>query len=154
MQTMPKTSAESHFLKALTIAVVDRRFDDYADLQNDMREDFICWRIVSTGNDALHLSRIQPVDLWMINIQLPDMSGLDLCSMLKSQLDSVIYMVTDSYDEKQERDSRIRGAAMFECKPPQAKWIDRLLFMRNKYSRNFICDKKAPIKADFGVRRK
>lgn len=150
---MDSTSAKLHSSKTLTITVVDQCYDDYADLQNDMRKASIRWNFVSTGHDALHLSRIQPVDLWLINIQLPDMSGLDLCSMLKNQLDSVIYMVTDSYDEKIEREARIRGAAMFECKPPHPKWIDHLLFMKSKYARNLFCEKKGPITADIGFRR-
>jgi DNA-binding response OmpR family regulator len=127
---MDSTSATLHSPKTLTITVVDQRFDDYAGLQNDMREASIRWKFVSTGHDALHLARIQPVDLWLINILLPDMSGLDLCSMLKNQLDSVVYMVTDHYDEKFEREARIRGAAMFETKPAQAKWIEHLLCVK------------------------
>jgi response regulator RpfG family c-di-GMP phosphodiesterase len=128
---MYSTSEKLHLPKTLTITVVDQRFEDYADLQNDMREAAIRWKFVSTGHDALHLARIQPVDLWLINIQLPDMSGLDLCSMLKNQLDCVIYLVTDCYNEKFEREARIRGAAMFETKPVQAKWINHLLCVEN-----------------------
>jgi DNA-binding response OmpR family regulator len=128
---MDSTSAKLLLPKTLTITVVDQCFDDYANLQNDMREAAIRWNFVSTGHDALHLVRIQPVDLWLINIQLPDMSGLDLCSMLKNQADCVIYLVTDCYNEKIEREARIRGAALFVCKPAQAEWIDHLFFEEN-----------------------
>ena len=142
---MDLTSATLHLPNSLTITVVDQRSDDYAALQNDMREAAIRWNFVSTGHDALHLVRIRPVDLWLINIQLPDMSGLDLCSMLKNQLKSVIYMVTDRYDEKIEREARIRGAAMFECKPVQAKWIEHLMCVRNRGAGNLFVEKMTDI---------
>jgi len=127
---MYSISANLHLLKALTLTVVDQCFDDYADLQNDMREASIRWIFVSTGHDALHLARIQPVDLWLINIQLPDMSGLDLYAMLRNQSDSVVYLVTDHYNEEIEREARIHGATLFVCKPAQAEWIDHLIFTK------------------------
>jgi DNA-binding response OmpR family regulator len=128
---MESTSTRLRLLKAITVAVVDQRYEDYAELQNDTREASIRWEFVATGHDALRLARIQPVDLWMINFQLPDMSGLDLCSMLKDQLNSVIYIVTDHYNEEIEREARIRGAAMFGCKPARVEWIEHLLFREN-----------------------
>src|SRR3989304_818836 len=122
---MESISTKSRPLESMTVAVVDQHADDYADLLNSTQKSSIHWQFVSTGHEALRLARMQPVDLWMVNTQLPDMSGLDLCTMLKSQLVlGVIYVVTDEYNEQIEREARICGATLFGCKPVQPGWID------------------------------
>ncbi|MGD0653937.1 MAG: response regulator [Thermoguttaceae bacterium] len=120
-------------LGAITVAVVDRCPDDYADLVSDARGAGIRWRFVSNGNEALHMARTQPVDLWMVNSHLLDMSGLDVCALLKSRLaQPVIYVVTDNYDQAIEREARIRGAALFGCKPICTELISQLTVQNRK----------------------
>lgn len=64
----------------------------------------------------------------MINEHLPDMSGLDVCALLKSYLvQPVIYMVTDKYNQVSERKARTCGVALFECKPIQTELIGHVM---------------------------
>jgi DNA-binding response OmpR family regulator len=111
-------------LDVKTVVVVDQRPDDYADLLSATQGADVRWQFVSNGREALHLAHTLPVDLWVVNDYLPDMSGLELCALLKSCLDqSVIYMVTDKYSQAIERDARNCGVALFVCKPVQQEWI-------------------------------
>ena len=120
---------------AITVAVVDRRPDDYADLLRATRGADIRWEFAGNGQQALRLARSQPVDVWMVNDYLPDMSGLDVCALLKNYLvQAVIYMVTDNYDQAIEREARICGA-LFGCKPLQPDLI-RQLTVQNRRSVN------------------
>jgi PleD family two-component response regulator len=136
ISTVSPALLKPHHLKYMTIAVVDQQLNDYADFRYSIQKSFICWEFASTGQEALRLARKRFIDLWMINVALPDMSGLDLCSMLKDELDSIIYIITDHYTEEMEREARIRGATMFECKPARAEWIDYISFMKGKVDRN------------------
>jgi CheY-like chemotaxis protein len=85
-----------------------------------MRLQFLC-----CGRDALRLSQAQQVDLWVVHLSLPDMSGLELCEMLRARLGRpVIYVVGDEYRPEDERAARARGASLFGCKPVQAWWFE------------------------------
>jgi putative two-component system response regulator len=119
---------------AIMVAVVDRRPDDYSDLRHATRGADIRWEFASNGQEALRLARTQPVDVWMVNDILPDMSGLEVCALLKNYLvQAVIYVVTDNYDQAIEREARICGAALFGCKPLQADWISQLTVQNRKF---------------------
>ncbi|MGD0382945.1 MAG: response regulator [Thermoguttaceae bacterium] len=119
---------------AITVAVVDRRPDDYADLLRATRGADIRWEFAGNGQQALRLARTQPVDVWMVNDYLPDMSGLDVCALLKNYLvQAVIYVVTDNYDQAIEREARICGAALFGCKPIQPDLISQLTVQNRKH---------------------
>jgi CheY-like chemotaxis protein len=121
---------------ATTVAVVDRRPDDYAYLLNATRGSGVRWEFARNGCEALRLARTQPIDVWMVNDFLPDMSGLDVCALLKGYLvHAVIYIVTDNYDQAIEREARIRGAMLFECKPIPPELIDHVT-KRNRHSIN------------------
>ena len=113
--------------RASKVCVVDPRPADYADLLGaeptcGMRLEFL-----PQGRDALHAARTGEVDVWVVNVSLPDMSGLDLCEMLKShRSDAVVYLVTDAYEPEEERAAWRRGAAMFGAKPAQPTWFSQL----------------------------
>ena len=110
--------------RCATVAVVDPRPSDYGVLLDapvgTVRPQFLC-----CGREALRLCQTEQVDLWVIHLVLPDMSGLDLCAMLKSRLSRpAIYVVSDDYRAEDERAARARGASLFGCKPVQAWWFE------------------------------
>ena len=81
---------------------------------------------------ALRLAQSQKVDLWVINTVLADMSGVDLCRMLKDRsLPPVIYMVADVYHVEDERAARCCGVSLFGCKPIQASWFKSCVKVTN-----------------------
>ena len=110
--------------RSATVAVVDPRPGDYRVLldapSGAMRLQFLC-----CGRDALRLSQSEQVDLWVIQLALPDMSGLELCQMLRARLSwPVIYVISDGYRAEDERAAWACGASLFGCKPVQAGWFE------------------------------
>ncbi len=117
---------ESPRTLAATVAIVDPRQADYAALLEEAAETRQArLMFLSTGSEALRLARTESVDLWIVNVDLPDMSGLDLCTILHGHASrSPIYMVTDHYRSSDERAARINGASVFTFKPIQLAWLD------------------------------
>jgi DNA-binding response OmpR family regulator len=109
----------------LTVVVVDPRPDDYAALPQTVHRENLLWKFLVTGCEALRVARGERVDLWVINVALPDMSGIDLCGMLRSRSPSPrIFSVTDVYRAEDEKAAWIGGAALFCCKPVRAEWFE------------------------------
>ena len=122
---MISTQLQSGGVRATCVAVVDPRPADYAALLDSAAGEGLRVELLARGHEALRLARTGAVDLWVINTALPDMSGLDLCAMLKAQLSQpVIYVVTDDYCAEEERAARARRASFFGCKPVQAWWFN------------------------------
>jgi DNA-binding response OmpR family regulator len=110
---------------AKTVAVVDSRPHDYAALPRAVRRPGLTWRLLTTGREALRLARTESVDLWVVNTVLADMSGIDVCNMLRSRSPPPTFcVVTDAYRPEEERTARMCGAALFGCKPVRAEWFD------------------------------
>jgi DNA-binding response OmpR family regulator len=108
----------------MTVAIADPRLSDYAALPSAVDRPRMIWRFATTGRGALRLALTQPVDLWVINTVLSDMSGIDLCAMLKAlSPPPIIYMVTDAYRVEEERAARCCGVSLYGCKPIQASWF-------------------------------
>jgi DNA-binding response OmpR family regulator len=108
----------------MTVAIVDSRLSDYAALPEAVDRPEMNWRFAASGRSALRLARSEQVDLWVINTALTDMSGIDLCGMLKSRSPPpAIYMVTNAYRVEDERAARCCGVSLFACKPIQASWF-------------------------------
>jgi DNA-binding response OmpR family regulator len=109
---------------SMTIAIVDSRSSDYAALPQAVDRPDMNWRFAASGRGALRLAQAEEVDLWVINAVLADMSGVDLCRMLKGRSPPpVIYIVTDAYRVEDERAARCCGVSLFACKPVQASWF-------------------------------
>ena len=109
---------------AMNAAIVDSLPGDYGDLPQRIKARAITWRLLTSGREALRLALTQGVDLWIINTVLADMSGIDLCRMLKTRSPPpVCYIVTDAYRAEEERAARTCGAALFERKPIRSCWF-------------------------------
>ena len=110
--------------RGLTVGIVDSRLSDYAALPQAVDRPEINWHFATSGRSALRLAQSQKVDLWVINAVLADMSGTDLCWMLKSRSPPpAIYIVTDAYRVEDERAARCCGVSLFGCKPVRASWF-------------------------------
>ena len=104
--------------QSLHVAVVDPRPQDYAGLLEDCAANGVSCHFLRLGRDALRLARGHGADLWVIHVALPDMSGLDVCAMLRDRRpEAVVYMVADEYSEADERAARTGGASLFMSKP-------------------------------------
>ncbi len=104
--------------------MVDPRPADYGALLQMAPRLEVHLEFLSRGHDALQLARTAGADLWVIHVVLPDMSGFDLCTMLKAHaIKPVIYMVTDDYRAEDERAAWAHGTSFFGCKPVPEAWF-------------------------------
>jgi len=107
-----------------TVAVVDPRPSDYADLLDCALGAGVRIEFFASGRDAMRFSQTGSADLWVINADLPDMSGVDLCTMLRTHAsDPVVYIVTDEYRPEVEKAARACSGSLFVCKPIRAQWL-------------------------------
>jgi response regulator RpfG family c-di-GMP phosphodiesterase len=68
------------------------------------------------------------VDLWVVNADLPHVSGTELCTMLKSGAHSgAVYLVANAYSATIERQALAARATLFACKPLHASLFDTWL---------------------------
>ena len=109
---------------SMTVAIVDSRSADYATLPTALDRPEMNWHFATSGRKALRLAQCEKVDVWVINTVLPDMSGMDLCQMLKGRSSPpLVYIVTDAYRVEDERAARCCGVSLFACKPVEASWF-------------------------------
>ena len=107
-----------------TICVVDTQPDDYSALVQNAPKEKAEVRFLNCGRAALRLKAGSPPELWIINMRLPDMSGLDLYGMIRSRYPGVpVYLVADNYQAEDEINARSCGATMYFCKPLQSDWL-------------------------------
>ena len=108
------------------ITIVDAQFDDYAALAPWTASGELQVQFVADRRSALRSARQGSSALWMINMDLPDGSGLDLCQMIAATTRSPIFLVANHYDPEQELAARALRCAMYLCKPLALDWIDQI----------------------------
>jgi len=107
-----------------TICVVDAQPDDYDGITRSVLSEDSQLQFVRSGRAALRVSPKVDPDLWIINMDLPDMSGLDLYPMIRSRFPGVpIYLVADQHSIDKEISARSSGATMYFSKPLQSEWL-------------------------------
>jgi len=107
-----------------TICVVDAQPVDYDGIAQTALTEDSRLQFVPSGRAALRVSPGVDPDLWIINMDLPDMSGLDLYPMIRSRFPGVpIYLVADQHSTENEIRARSSGATMYFSKPLQSEWL-------------------------------
>ena len=101
------------------IVVVDRRPQDYRDLASLAGAHGWHVHLLTNAQAAMRFSRLAQADLWMISVNLPDISGFDLVEMLHPKLASArVLLVADEYNHEHEALACGCGADLFWCKGP------------------------------------
>ena len=112
-------------MKKSRIQIVDLQYEDYDSLLELAGATGCDLSFTQTGHSALRISRLLGADLWIINADLPDMSGFDLLDMLQSTFaGSVVFIVDSVYRLEHERRAMMLKAAQYLCKPVVASWLD------------------------------
>ncbi|NIL97658.1 MAG: response regulator [Planctomycetales bacterium] len=107
-----------------TVYVVDPEPEGYQTLMQGVKGQQTRFEFVSSGRDALRRNAKARPDLWIINVRLPDMSGMDLQQMLHARNPDVpCYLVGDQYQPEDEVKARQCGATMYFCKPLRREWV-------------------------------
>ena len=113
--------------QAGVIMVVDPVQGDYASLIAAGETSGIRFRFLRTVEEALRWHPPPGVLAWIINMQLPPLSGLELYRLLRSRLGGVpVVMVDDQYDAARELSVLTAGRPHYLCKPLEASWINQL----------------------------
>jgi DNA-binding NarL/FixJ family response regulator len=106
------------------VCVVDGRSDDYLEWQSAAATGLVDLHFAATAAEALRLVASAAFDLWVVNSDLPDIGGHELCAMLKAHRPNARILVTaDEYSTEAERRAWAARASMFACKPLAAEWL-------------------------------
>ncbi|NDC62730.1 MAG: hypothetical protein EBZ59_01780 [Planctomycetia bacterium] len=119
------------------VVIVDSRCDRYGDFIEAARVGEIGLHFCEDGRSALRLARQFRADCWLVNLDQPDMSGLDLlemlspiavhgvvpgasrssCSRLARSRRPAVFGVADDYDSAGERRALACGIAGYLVGP-------------------------------------
>lgn len=113
--------------KSDVIVVVDPQPDDYTVVTPWAEENNIQCHFVVSGLSALRVARDRKPALWMINVELPEMTGFDLLEMISDILGApFVVLVANQYRSEDELRSAEAGASLYISKPVERSWLDTL----------------------------
>jgi DNA-binding response OmpR family regulator len=98
------------------IVVVDSHPRDYRGLTMLVGEQGWHLHFLTSGRAALRFNTGNTVELWLINVTLPDLSGIELMQSLRGRNDARFFIVANSYEPRYEREACEQGADLFVCK--------------------------------------
>ena len=106
------------------LIVVDANRDEYRKLAIALYLDKGHIRLFATGSDALRAIGHYPSALWIVNIRLPDMSGVAFLKLIRHRWRRCrIILVGDDYSAEDELTARSAGATAYVCKPASSAWL-------------------------------
>lgn len=114
------------------IVIVDRNCDRYAAFLAAAKTGEIGLHFCYDGGSALRLARRFRADAWLVAIELPDMSGLDLAEMLTqtstraghaSTARPGVFVVADGYRLEDEQGALAAGVAGYLVEPVSPRLI-------------------------------
>jgi DNA-binding response OmpR family regulator len=106
------------------VVIVDGNRSDYVALTKSVRQGGVIPQFVASGQEALRLARANHGEVWLIGVELPDMSGFDLCEMLHQRLANIrVCMIAGEYHGEHEAASYRCGATFYACKSLGTSWL-------------------------------
>lgn len=111
-------------INSLDLLVVD---DDshYASLTAAAKESGLHVSVVADGHAALQLASKRPPRVWMANLALADMSGVELMQVVRARRSATpFYLISNRYSADDELTARTAGATGYLCKPVNATWLE------------------------------
>ena len=106
------------------IYVVDPQPNDYSDVVDAATCDPVRFTFFGSGRDALRHNPDDSPEIWVVNMDLPDMSGTDLYSMLRTRGSTVpVMLIGDNYSVEDEINARTSGATLYFAKPLLGEWL-------------------------------
>ena len=107
------------------LVIVDAQLDDYDALFTDECGQAIRFSQFRTGERALQSVVASSTTLWLINVSLPDMTGIHLLGLVRRRLRRCsVFLVGDEYSTDDEVTARLAGATAYLCKPASAAWVE------------------------------
>jgi DNA-binding response OmpR family regulator len=106
------------------VFVVDENSIDYKQLVDELRRTDIRTNVYSTGEAALRARRISASTVWIVNVRLPDISGVEFVALIRRRLRRCkVFLVGNKYSVDDELAARTAGATGYLCKPATASWL-------------------------------
>lgn len=105
--------------RRLTILVADDDADARLVMRAALRKAGYEVRLAEGGEDALRQFRAEPSDMVMLDVDMPDLGGLEVCNVLRAEAGPLlpIVMVTGMDDLKSVESAYEHGATDFIAKP-------------------------------------
>ena len=98
--------------------VVDQRTEDYSEFVQSIADSETEVVFFESGREVLRANPEDQPFIWILNMRLPDMKGVDLQQMLRLRGgSSPVVLVGDQYDVTDEIEARSAGAVLYFAKP-------------------------------------
>lgn len=106
------------------LIVVDPAPDDYASLFCDERMQDLACRRYATGEEAMRQLKFPRSTLWLVNLRLPDMSGVAFLALVRQRVRRCpVFLIADAHSTLDELEARAAGASAYLCKPVDGAWL-------------------------------
>jgi len=110
-------------LQQTEVIVVDPNITDYAELTYGPHAEGYAFRFFTSGEDAARIAPRSGRTLWLINVDLPDMTGFELAAWVRARCHkAAVYLIGDQYRADDEVHCRAEGA-LYACKPANPNWL-------------------------------
>ena len=121
-------------------------------LLHTMLDDFTPLRFATSGQIALRQAREAAPDLMLLDVELPDMSGFDVCRTLKTDPMTadiaVVFSTVHDDDELKARGLQL-GAADFITKPPNAALVQAVVRAQQRAKKKLTDTMRNAVSMDF-----
>ncbi len=119
------TSGKSPALLAQkSLVVVDSQLSDYLHLKSFIEEQGFDFHFFQSGSEFLYHSFPDSMICSLVNLDLSDMSGLELCASIRDRNPRrPLFLVANQYDAKLESKVLVSGLGQFVCKPIHPLWF-------------------------------
>lgn len=108
------------------IVVVDPFPSDYAELTAEAEAHGVAWKAYTCGSDLLRSGDLRDVLCWIVQIELPDLGGVELLRMLsKCQPTTPALLVSNEYSQRAEVEVLSSGLGQYACKPLPMEWFSK-----------------------------
>ena len=109
---------------SLQVVVVDDCPGDYTVFGPLEQNGELKLQFITTGGDALRRSQGLSVNLWLINTQLPDLSGFDIVEMLQPvPPGTAVFLIGNHYRSADELKALRLGVSKYLVKPLSCDWL-------------------------------
>jgi two-component system KDP operon response regulator KdpE len=97
----------------------------YASLAAAAKASGLQMSVAADGHTALQLATKRPPRVWMANLALADMSGVELMQLVRARRSSTpFYLISNRYSADDELSARTAGATGYLCKPVNSTWLE------------------------------
>lgn len=107
----------------IDLIVVDEDEEQYTSLAASLVSAGMQMAHAIDGHSALQIVAARPPQLWLANMILDDMSGIELMHLVRAKRRVVpFYLVSDAYHARDEVAARAAGATGYLSKPVNETW--------------------------------